>query len=184
MAEHSGRAISPLAVGLAALAVPATAALAGLTGWPLAGACVFGWVLLALTVGDLDRMVLPDYLTLPLIPAGLAEAWFGHGSASLEDRAIGAAAGYLAFAGLRLVYRHWRGLEGIGGGDVKLLTAAGAWIGWAGLPILVLVAAAMALAVVVADRRKAIRADRPVPFGAYLCLALWAIWLYGPLALD
>jgi leader peptidase (prepilin peptidase)/N-methyltransferase len=139
--------------------------------------------LLALIVSDLDRMILPDYLTLPLIPAGLAEAWLGHGLSALEERIIGAVAGYIAFAGLRLTYRHWRGREGLGGGDVKLLAAAGAWIGWAGLPVLVLVAAAMALAVVVADRRKAIRADRPVPFGAYLCLSLWAIWLYGPLAL-
>jgi leader peptidase (prepilin peptidase)/N-methyltransferase len=164
--------------------VPATAVFAGVAGWSLAVACAFGWALLVLIVSDLDRMILPDYLTLPLIPAGLAEAWLGHGPTALEDRAIGAAAGYIAFAGLRLIYRHWRGREGLGGGDVKLLAVAGAWIGWTSLPALVLMAAAMALAVVAAGGGRAIRADRPVPFGAYLCLALWAIWLYGPLALD
>lgn len=183
------RVRSPLAVGLAILAVPASALWSGATGWPLAIACAFGWVLLALMVGDLRRMILPDFLTLPLIPAGLAVAWLWHGQSALEDRAIGAAAGFLAFAGLRLAYRRWRGREGLGGGDVKLLAAAGAWIGWQGLPVLVLAAALMALAVVMVvavDRRGdgALRADRPVAFGAYLCLALWAIWLYGPLALD
>lgn len=180
MAEYPERARSLLAICLATMAVPATAALAGLTGWPLATACAFGWALLALALADLDRMVLPDVLTLPLIPAGLAEAWLAHGPAALEDRAIGALAGYLAFAALRLIYRRWRGREGLGGGDVKLLAAAGAWIGWAGLPTLVLVAAMMALVVVAADRREPPRADCPVPFGAYLSLALWAIWLYGP----
>jgi prepilin signal peptidase PulO-like enzyme (type II secretory pathway) len=32
-------------------------------------------VLLALAVIDVRRLILPDVLTLPLIPAGLAVAW-------------------------------------------------------------------------------------------------------------
>jgi leader peptidase (prepilin peptidase)/N-methyltransferase len=177
---------SPLALGLAALAVPASAAAAGLPGWHLAAACAFGWVLLALIASDLERLILPDELTLPLIPAGLAEAWVWDGLPAVQDRAVGAVAGFLSFAGLRWLYRRWRGREGLGGGDVKLLAAAGAWIGWQGLPALVLAAALMGLALVLLAGRPGgvIRADRPVPFGAYLALALWAIWLYGPPAMG
>lgn len=184
--EREGLPRSPLAISVAAIAMLASALLAGLAGWSLTVSCAFGWALLALMISDLEYMILPDELTLPLIPFGLLEASFRHDQLALESRVVGAATGFLAFAGLRLAYRRWRGREGLGGGDVKLLAAAGAWIGWQGLPILVLAAALMALAGVVVVWRGdgVMRADRPVPFGAYLCLALWAIWLYGPLALD
>ena len=66
-------------------------------------------------------------------------------------------------------------------GDVKLLAAAGAWVGWQGLPWLLLIAAAAALAVVLiaAVVRRRLTPAAPIPFGPFLCLALWLVWLYG-----
>ncbi|MDA6077307.1 A24 family peptidase [Edwardsiella anguillarum] len=40
----------------------------------------------------------------------------------------------------RLGFWRWRGVQGLGGGDVKLLAALGAWCGWPDLPALLLLA--------------------------------------------
>ena len=58
------------ALELAALGVAIwSAALA--SGWPLWATAAFGWALLALAVIDVRDFLLPDFLTLPLIPLGL-----------------------------------------------------------------------------------------------------------------
>ena len=133
-------------------------------------------VLAALALYDLRQGRLPDWLTLPLAAAGLLLAWR---SVALADAALGAALGYGAFEGLALGYRRLRGREGLGGGDAKLALAAGAWVGWQGLPSVVLLAAAGALTIALARRR--LGAAESVPFGAYLAPAILLVWLAGPL---
>ena len=63
-------------------------------------------------------------------------------------------------------------------GDVKLFAAAGAWVGWQGLPSVLLIGAATGLAAALILGRA--RPDQPVAFGPYLALGLWITWLYGP----
>lgn len=142
--------------------------------------CGLGWTLLALTAADFRFYLLPDYLTLPLIAAGLLDAQL-FAPNSLVDRAIGAAAGLMVILAIRFIYGRLRNREGIGLGDAKLLAAAGAWISWTGLPSAVLVAAVSALAYALARRGAGglSAADR-VPFGPFLCLGIWVVWLYGP----
>ena len=150
--------------------------------WLALASLALGWALLALSWIDLRTLLLPDYLTLPLIPAGVAVGWASPGAAPL-DHVIGAAAGFAFFAALGLGYRRLRGREGLGLGDAKLLAAGGAWLGWAGLPSMVLIAAVTALAgslVAAAAGRAA--ADQETPFGPYLALGLWMVWILGPLA--
>lgn len=151
-------------------------------GWRLWAICGLGWALLALAIIDARHFLLPDGLTLPLIPAGLAVAWL-NGTAALIDAALGALAGFAVFAVVAVVYRRLRGREGLGLGDAKLLGAAGAWVSWFGLPSIVLVASLTALAATLARAARAGRLDSaaPVPYGAYLGLATWLVVLYGPL---
>ena len=80
-------------------------------------------------------------------------------------------AGYLFLWAIYWLFKWLRGIEGIGFGDLKLLAALGAWMGWAALPQVVLFAAVTG-AIVVAHRDyarpHALRgADsvRPVPRG-------------------
>jgi leader peptidase (prepilin peptidase) / N-methyltransferase len=171
------------AIELAALAVAASAA-AVLSGWLLWVSLALGWTLLTLAAIDLRHYLLPDRLTLPLIPAGLATAYLVD-PAKLPDHAIGAAAGFIAFAGIAFAYRRLRRRAGLGLGDAKLLAAAGAWLGWPALPGLVAAAAAAALAVALARSALGERlgAATRIAFGPYLALALWLFWLYGPLLL-
>jgi leader peptidase (prepilin peptidase) / N-methyltransferase len=140
-------------------------------------AAVLGWWLLALALIDLRAWLLPDALTLPLIAAGLASAALGWlPGLSAGDAVLGALAGYVSLAVLAWAYRRLRGREGLGLGDAKLLAAAGAWLGLADLPWLLLAAALLGLVAALA-RGRPVRADTAVPFGPPLALAFWGLFL-------
>ena len=146
----------------------------------------FGWLLLTMSAIDAETFWLPDALTLPLIPAGLAvNVWLEGGwleGGIPTDALIGAAAGWILFAAVILVYRRMRGRDGMGWGDAKLLAAGGAWVGWTGLSGIILIAslAGLAAAVLLGKRRS----DAAMPFGPALALGIWLTWLYGPLLLG
>ncbi len=174
----------PLVEGAAlAIAIIAFGLLPPAAAWPTAAV---GWWLLALALIDQRELLLPDALTLPLAAAGLLAAALGHrlGVAplvSLPAAALGAAIGFAGFALLAWVYRRLRDREGLGLGDAKLLAAAGAWVGAAQLPSVVLLAALAALAVAL-SRGAHRRPDTPFAFGPYLALAFWLIMLHNHLA--
>src|SRR5262249_59538361 len=108
-------------------------------GLLLAASCVLGWTLLVLAIVDGLALRLPDVLTLPLIAAGLAVSWFLP-ERDLLGHAIGAAVGLAAFWSIAMLYRAMRGQDGLGMGDMKLAAAAGAWLDWQALALLVLLA--------------------------------------------
>jgi leader peptidase (prepilin peptidase)/N-methyltransferase len=166
------------------LAVEAGAALIGLTAilahpMPLAlFTAILGWWLFLLAALDVEHHWLPDRLTLPLIPAGLAVGWIGVG-APFEHRLIGAAAGFAVLAAIAAGYRRLRGRDGLGGGDPKLFAAIGAWLGWPLLPFVMLGAGLIGLAVVLGMRLRGQRvagSDR-LPLGTLMALAAWPLWL-------
>lgn len=169
------------AIELAALAVAVWAATI-FSGWLLWVSCVLGWALLALAVIDHRHFLLPDIITLPLIPLGLVVTW-GNDPSALLDHVIGAAVGFGFVVVLREVYRRLRGREGMGLGDGKLLAASGAFVSWQGLPSVILIAsfAALAIALLKFLRGSNIALGDRMPFGTFLCLATWIVWLYGPL---
>ncbi|MGI9306691.1 MAG: prepilin peptidase [Gammaproteobacteria bacterium] len=108
-------------------------------------AAVFLSTLLVASVIDMRKYYLLDVLTLPLLWFGLLvnlDARF----ALLPDAVLGAAGGYL---GMRLL----AGVSGavfqqtaLGGGDLKLTAALGAWLGWQSLPFLLFLACIIGLA--------------------------------------
>lgn len=154
-------------------------------GWAAWVTCVLGWALLTLAIIDWRHLLLPDSLTLPLVAGGLLVAWYLDPE-HLLDHGIGAAAGFLLVFIVAAVYRRLREREGIGLGDAKLLASAGAWLGWQGLPSVVLIAAATGLAGALILARRAGKLDpkRPIPFGPSLAGGFWLVWLYGPIGLG
>ncbi len=142
------------------------------------------WTLLLLALLDAEHFWLPDQLTLPLAGAGLLYAWLTHHEPNLKDALTGCAIGFGFFWGLAWLYKRLRGREGMGGGDARLLAAAGAWVGWIGLPSVLLWASVSALSLVAARALlgRIVRADDRIPLGVFLALGLWLTWLYGPLA--
>lgn len=145
--------------------------------------CSLGWTLLTLAWIDQNSLLLPDALTLPLLLAGIGVTWLDDPKL-VGDHALAAALGYLAFAGLATGYRRLRGWEGLGGGDAKLIAAAGAWCGLLDLPFIVLASAVIGLLVALAGaiRTRALHARTQIPFGPCIAAAFWLTWLYPGLA--
>src|SRR5262245_2737338 len=152
------------------------------SGWLVWVSCVLGWTLLALAIIDYKYFLLPDFLTLPLIPFGLVVIWASDPS-RLIHHVNGVALGFGFVVLLREAYRLLRGREGMGFGDAKLLAASGAFVSWEGLPSVVLIASLTALGLALLKSLQGTGmsfADR-LPFGTFLCLSTWIVWLYGPL---
>jgi leader peptidase (prepilin peptidase)/N-methyltransferase len=163
----------------AALAVLAMARF-GFSAQGLA-ACLLLWTLLALTFIDIDTMMLPDNLTLPLLWGGLAFNFGPGGFASLPAAVAGAMAGYLSLWSIYWLFKLIRGKEGMGYGDFKLFAALGAWLGAAALlPIIILAAvlgAVWALLAMTIVRRST---NQPMPFGPWLALGGATLLLAKP----
>lgn len=168
--RHLGMELATAMVGAAAFIAH---------GWPLGGVtALLGWWLLLIIALDAEHHWLPDRLTLPLIPLGLAVAWIGLGPALL-DRAIGAAAGGLGLWTIAMLYLLARRREGLGGGDPKLLAGLGAWLGWMQLPFVLLGAGLLGLAAILLMRSRGqeVGASTRLPLGALMALAAWPLWL-------
>ncbi|KWI49822.1 peptidase A24 [Burkholderia pseudomultivorans] len=150
----------------------------GPTGTALA---VFGLcaALLAMSAIDIRTGYLPDSMTLPLLWAGLALN-LADTLTSLRSAVIGAMAGYLFLWSIYWLFKWLRGIEGIGFGDLKLLAALGAWMGWAALPQVVLFAAVTgAIVGLVATWRGRMRFEEPIPFGPFLAAGGVATLFFG-----
>jgi len=146
-------------------------------GWQALAAALLGWWLLLLAVLDFEHYWLPDRLTYPLILLGLA-ATAAFTPALLLHHAAGAALGFLLLWSLAAGYRALRGRHGLGGGDAKLFAAAGAWLGYYDLPLVLLGAAGTALAAALVLHRKGPGfLTKRMPFGSFLAPAIWIVYL-------
>ena len=163
------------------LAGALSALLAWRFGTGLAGLAtlVFCYLLIAMTVIDLDTQLLPDDLTLPLLWLGLLVNINGI-FVPLNEAVIGAAAGYLSLWSVYWLFKLATGKEGMGYGDFKLLAALGAWLGWKMLPAIILLSSAVGALVGIALILFARHGrDKPIPFGPYLASAGFISLLYG-----
>jgi len=103
-------------------------------------------VLIILSWIDFKTFLLPDYLTLPLLLLGLISNGFTLIEwASPLNSLIGAFIGWASLYSLNFLYKLFRGVDGIGMGDAKLLAALGAFLGWESLPYVLIIASCSGL---------------------------------------
>lgn len=143
-----------------------------------------GTVMFAIALIDAERFIIPDVLSLPVIPVGLAYAWATDEAppANLLDHLLAMIVGGLALYLIREAYFRYRAREGLGLGDVKLAMAAGAWVGLSGLGPVLLLASVSALCWVVllnARNPAALKGSTPIAFGVFLAPAIWVVWFAG-----
>lgn len=166
--------------------------------WAALGYFAFAAALLALSYIDLDTWLLPHQITWPLLAVGLVSPLWNP-ALTFAEAGIGAAGGFAAFAAIALFGEKVLKLETMGWGDVWLLSALGAWLGWQALLPLVLLSAvqgAVIGAVLIAVRRDP--GPRPpdlaeappsdddwvpprnaVPYGPFLALAALEYLFFG-----
>jgi leader peptidase (prepilin peptidase)/N-methyltransferase len=197
--RNCGQPISPrypLVEALTGLLAVAVVRQAGPT-WMGLGYFVFAAALVALAYIDLDTWLLPHQITWPLLAAGLVSPLWNRDLA-WHEAAIGAAAGFAAFAAVALIGEKLLKRETMGWGDVWLLAAIGGWLGWrALLPVVLLSAVQGAIVgtILLAVRRDPGPASEPVaqpsadedwvpprnavPYGPFLALAALQYLFFG-----
>ncbi|MDB1123030.1 prepilin peptidase [Vibrio algarum] len=140
----------------------------------------FSFALIAATFIDLDTMLLPDQITLPLTWIGLFLALIGLSPVSLQDAVIGTIAGYLCLWSVYWIFKIVTGKEGMGYGDFKLLAALGAWLGWQHLPMIILLSSFVGLIFgLIQLRMQKQGLEKQFPFGPYLAIAGWVSLIWG-----
>ena len=160
-------------------------------GWPVVGALLLTWYLVALTFIDIDHQLLPDNLTLPLMWLGIFASLWGPAAngaplpVDLHSSVLGALAGYLSLWTVYHLFRLLTGKEGMGYGDFKLFAALGAWLGWKMLlPIILIAALVGAMSGIVILSRKKLGHETPISFGPFLAAAGWLMLMFGHELVD
>lgn len=133
----------------------------------------FVWILLLLAEIDLKMLLLPDILTIPLLIGGFVFAAFFGVNVSAEESAAAAMAGYVLPVVATLLML-WRSVDAFGGGDIKLLSAIGAWLGLEGVIYTIL------LSCLVFGLYSAVRRQRAGAFGPSLSVSavIILLWLF------
>jgi leader peptidase (prepilin peptidase)/N-methyltransferase len=150
--------------------------------WPLAAAsAALGGLMIVGADVDARTFLLPDFVTLGAAACGIVAAalldpfdpWLAAGAAAA--RAVATA---LALLLVGYGYAALRRRDGLGFGDVKLAAAVGAWLPLDAIPVCFALATAAALIAVAIARLRGntIGAATRLPFGAFLCPALWLVF--------
>lgn len=138
------------------------------------------WGLIALSFIDIDKMLLPDQLTLPLLWLMLLFSLSDAAFVPPGQAILGAAAGYLSLWSVYWLFKLLTGKEGMGYGDFKLLAIFGALLGWQQLPLIILLSSLVG-AIIGASLLAIQGKDKatPIPFGPYIAAAGWIAVLWG-----
>lgn len=128
----------------------------------------------SLALIDLRHGIIPDGLNLAVGGLGLANAVVEGGTAAGVEAIVEAIAVAAIFWLFRYLYFALRKIQGLGLGDVKFLAAATLWVGIAGIPMLLLIAALSALLATGGAHLAGQRLTRQtsLPFGPFLTLGL------------
>ena len=134
--------------------------------------------LIGLSIFDITLKRLPDIATIPFLLLGFSQSYLLN-YIDFFDSVLGVIAGGAVSSIVSVAYTSLRGRVGLGWGDVKLIAAFGAWVGWQALPLFVLWASVFGI-LVIFFRSITIgqfNVNEQIPFGPFLCASGWLIWL-------
>jgi leader peptidase (prepilin peptidase)/N-methyltransferase len=149
---------------------------------------VFVAALIVISFIDLDVRIVPDVISLPGIVIGLLFSVVGRflitDTHAVVPSPLSALLGVLLGGGFLLalawVYETFTGVEGMGGGDIKLLAMIGAFLGWTSIPFTLffasLVGSVVGLAFMIG---KGVGRRFALPFAPFLCLGALLYLLFG-----
>ena len=135
--------------------------------------------LLVITFIDIDHKIIPDIISLPGIPIGLA-ASFVLPDITFKSSLIGLLVGGGSLLLVAWTYSFITHKEGMGGGDIKLLGMIGTFIGWKGV-IFTIFAASLAgtLVGIIVMLLKGKNLKFAIPFGPFLSIGAMSYVFFG-----
>jgi leader peptidase (prepilin peptidase)/N-methyltransferase len=149
---------------------------------------IFAAALIVISFIDLDVRIVPDVISLPGIVLGLLFSIIGYfffdDQFATVPSPLSSLLGIVLGGGFLLAtawaYEKFTGVEGMGGGDIKLLAMIGAFLGWPSIPVTLFIASLLGSIVGIggmlitgAGRRMAL------PFAPFLCSGALIYMFYG-----
>ena len=130
---------------------------------------------------DLYHYIIPDKLSLPLITIGLLFSLLPKTDISWMSAGIGALSGFIIFLFTAFLFQKVTGKDSLGGGDIKLIAAIGAFLGVWGTLFTVLFSSLIALVILII-----IKHDRKehFPFGPFLIAGAFVYILAGDTLIE
>lgn len=135
-------------------------------------------VLLVITLIDWSHRIIPDVLSL----GGIVLGWVGAVvclPVSFPDSLIGTFAGGGLLFGIAAAYKIIRKVEGMGGGDIKLMGMIGAFLGWQMVFPVLLIASFFGAAYGVYLLARGGTSHTAVAFGSFLAPAAAIVLIFG-----
>lgn len=142
------------------------------------------WCFVSLIFIDIDHMLLPDQITLPLLWLVLL-ASTQNLFLTPSQTIYGAVTGYLSLWSVFWLFKLLTGKEGMGHGDFKLMAIVGALVGMIKLPMVILMSSLVGAligigGILFANKDK----NNPIPFGPYIAIAGWIVIMWGQPIFD
>ncbi|HJX14612.1 MAG TPA: prepilin peptidase [Candidatus Deferrimicrobiaceae bacterium] len=139
-------------------------------GFTLVRDLVFFSLLVPIVFIDIDHRIIPDELSLGGLAAGILLSFLPGGDWK------GALAGGVLGGGILFVtaamYHKVSGIEGLGGGDIKLIAMIGAFLGWRGALLTIFFGSLLGVGGgMFAMRKGKDGLKTAIPYGPYLCAA-------------
>lgn len=139
---------------------------------------LFG-LLAAIAAIDARHGIIPDWATFAIAAIGLFRAAVA--SQPVWILSLSAIAAFAIFFLAHELFHHWRGVSGLGMGDIKFIAGAVFWIGVTGLPNMILIAAISALTFLLlrACAGFIFTPKTRIAFGPHLTVGLAYVSLFG-----
>lgn len=142
---------------------------------PLVPLLFLTWILIALSMIDIDYQILPDSMTYLLLWVGLLLSTQSIFSTPI-DSITGAASGYALLWIYNALFKLFTKEDGMGAGDFKLMAALGAWFGLNALmPILFMSFLLAGLFASITGLKK----ERAIPFGPSIAISGWVYAIFN-----
>ncbi|MFK8138522.1 MAG: A24 family peptidase [Bdellovibrionales bacterium] len=144
----------------------------------------FGFGLLVVSFIDIDHRIIPDVFSLSGIVLGLLGAYLNP-MRDFDSALWGFLVGGGFLFAIAYFYLLIRKIEGMGGGDIKLLAWIGAYLGIQSILFVIFVASvigAFAGLISAISSRDGLKSS--IPFGPYLAFAAVLYLFFGPLIID
>lgn len=144
-----------------------------------AGYFLFSAALLVIIVIDIHHQIIPDVISLPGIVLGVVFSLFS-ASVTWQDSLIGLLLGGGVLYAVASLYFLLRKVDGMGGGDIKLLAMIGAWLGWQSLPFVIFASSFSGTIVgLLAMLYQKKGGQTRIPFGPFLSLSALVYTFYS-----
>ena len=131
------------------------------------------WLLILMAEIDFRTFLLPDILTIPLLLLGVFASCNDMGFVAINESVLGAVVGYFLPVAVSLLIV-WRKKDAFGGGDIKLMSAIGAWLGVKGLLYVVVLSSILGIVYGIFNKKTSLA------FGPMIAIAgiVIAVWMF------